>query len=440
MRQESSALEYVCPMCFADDSLKQRIRDIQSDYEGQTCDIHTCETGVPIEQIATVVDEVFRQNYGLASWDGNGDEGDDLQLCVSELTGATDDRVAESLVKHLIDRDDYWPPDGGEPFYDDTETYKEGDYTDASHSWLWERFRSLILHDQRFFNAASADMLKQIFDNIHLQLNGEGGRPVYMIQPGDELSRFYRARVADDETSRRDIAKDVALHLGPPPERLRRAGRMNPAGITAFYGAFDLDTCIAELWPAVGSLVVGARFELTEPLCVLDITQFQKPQIRPGLFEKNQVCLTAQWRFMTQFMREISQPVSSSDEHLEYIPTQAVAEYLSHQHEFVYGDRKMRVEAVVYQSAQYPTGKNIAILGAAATVGVLDEDKPALIGGERNTNQHTPERRLFGRPKIRVAAKPDTLEIRRITGAAFSSAPHCDGPYFGEPPLDDLPF
>ena len=61
---------------------------------------------------------------------------------------------------------------------------------------------------------------------------------------------------------------------------------MNPAGITAFYGAFDLDTCIAELRPAVGNVVVSARFELTEPLCVLDITQFQKPQVKLGLFER----------------------------------------------------------------------------------------------------------------------------------------------------------
>jgi len=69
MPRVGSVLEYVCPMRFADDSLKQRIHDIQSD-EDQTCNIHACERGVPIEQIEKIVDEVLRQNYGLASWDG----------------------------------------------------------------------------------------------------------------------------------------------------------------------------------------------------------------------------------------------------------------------------------------------------------------------------------------------------------------------------------
>jgi hypothetical protein len=49
---------------------------------------------------------------------------------------------------------------------------------------------------------------------------------------------------------------------------------MNSSGIWAFYGAFDIDTCIAELRPAVGETVISAKFNLSRPILVLDTTKF----------------------------------------------------------------------------------------------------------------------------------------------------------------------
>tara|TARA_R100000322_G_scaffold153388_3_gene111641 strand:+ start:9531 stop:9953 length:423 start_codon:yes stop_codon:yes gene_type:complete len=71
---------------------------------------------------------------------------------------------------------------------------------------------------------------------------------------------------------------------------------------------------------------------------------------------------------MQNFMREISQPVSPADEYLDYIPTQAVAEYFRYHHEFKKGDGVARIEAIIYQSAQIDGGRNIVLLGDAAEV------------------------------------------------------------------------
>nr|WP_261454008.1 hypothetical protein [Agrobacterium fabrum] len=54
----------------------------------------------------------------------------------------------------------------------------------------------------------------------------------------------------------------------------------------AFYAAFDIETCIAEMRPSVGSIVIGAEFEITKPVWVLDTTRFAGPFKEPNLFPK----------------------------------------------------------------------------------------------------------------------------------------------------------
>jgi hypothetical protein len=236
------AVAYVCPECFGDESLKRRIRDISSGESSERCDVHGSGPGVPVEKVAKIVDEVFRQNFA------NDADGDDLQTCLYELTGGQDD-ATEALARQLIADEICLPQDGDEPFYGEDMEYKRGDFMDAFRGWLWSRFRESIIHDQRFFNQRAKDTLKEIFDGVHRQQDQQGQGAVYLIDPGSEKATFYRARIFERHALPDKIAKDITRNLGPPPERLRRAGRLNPAGILTFYGAFDLDTCISELRP-----------------------------------------------------------------------------------------------------------------------------------------------------------------------------------------------
>jgi hypothetical protein len=105
-----------------------------------------------------------------------------------------------------------------------------------------------------------------------------------------------------------------------------------------------------------------------------------------------------------------------------------VAEYLLHHHEFSFAGKLGKIEAVIYRSAQKPKGKNIAIFGDAARVGVLNEDKPKVEAKE--AEPLTPQDRWFvsfgGTEKFRIAAKPQTIETRRIIGATYTSIAHTD--------------
>jgi len=99
-----------------------------------------------------------------------------------------------------------------------------------------------------------------------------------------------------------------------------------------------------------------------------DTTRFEAPIKPMSLFNKDDIQRREQWQFMTNFMNTIALPISPNDEHLDYIPTQAVAEYLLNHHEFYNHGEKARIEAVIYRSAQRPAGKNIVLLGDAGRV------------------------------------------------------------------------
>ena len=326
-----------------------------------------------------------------------------------------------ALAAALVDSDPYWPPDGGEPFYQEDASYERTDDAFQGHGWLWEAFRRTIVYEQRFFNDAAKELLSEIFDGIHRQRDVGRRQPVVVIEPGAPEARFIRARLAEDATTRKDISADPVRQMGPPPQRKRKPGRMNPSGVGAFYAAYDLTTCIAELRPRVGSVVASAEFEIVRPVVALDMTRFAGEPKEPNKFAKDHVKRMAQWRFMQSFMHEIAQPISPDDEHLDYIPTQAVGEYLLRHHRFHLNGVERRIEAIVFRSAQHPAGKNIVLLGDAAVV----EAAPS-IDGERQTGLGSAFDTLLAQsgppPFGRLRYRENSLALYRIDEASFRSS------------------
>ena len=357
----------VCPECFSNPILKRRIREIRPKFpDDEKCVLHPSRKGVPIGEVGRIVDPVLRGNYSIGEWLFDHQAGDDLYTVVSESTGAEDDAVVVGLVEWLIDNDNYWPPDGEDAFYGDDQTYVPIELDGWQHSILWSRFRDEILHGQRFFNSKARNLLEEIFDGIHYQSDIEGKPAFYKLGPSDGVTLF-RARLFDSDIDFEEIANDPASKMGPPPAGLRRAGRMNAAGIGVFYGATDSDTAIAELRPAVGSNVCVASFKLRRSINVLDLSRFTRPGKQLDIFAKNHVKRTTQWAFLQSFANEISKPILPNDEHLQYVPAQVVAEYLTHTPMKWHGD-EISIDAIIFASAQSRGGKNIAIVGDASGI------------------------------------------------------------------------
>jgi len=368
----------LCPACFDNKGLRRRIEDIRPDYDEGKCDFHPRRKGVPIEVVSGIVDEVFRANYGVGEiiqhYDPDPDEpyihrtqsGERLTDTLASLTGAIDERVVDALAEQLESDESLLVYHYGDEFYGEHFRYERTDPGDAGHGALWQRYCESVMHGQRFFNDGARHLLGEIFKNIHLQRDTSRQYPVFMLDPACAPA-FHRARVIPDSAAKAVLDYPV-VELGPPPLRGGKPNRMNVSGIPAFYASFELDTCVSELRPLVGDFVAHAQFRARRPLCVLDTTRFEAPPRELNLFAMDHIRRLAQWRFMQRLTAEIARPISPADEHIDYVPTQVVAEFLNKVHEVRMGRQKRHIDAIVYWSAQRPGGRNIVILGSAGTI------------------------------------------------------------------------
>ena len=364
----------VCPDCFGENGLKRRIIDIRPKFDSGNCKHHRSKKGVPIEEVSEIIKPVIQNNYFHTGYDYEGEPlGNQLLELIYELTSTEYEDVAVFIQKYLVDNDDAWPGDGDDPFFQTDVGYRGiGDTYDEQRSSKWEYFQSIIVNEQRFFNLDAKEALNEIFDGLQRMRDSSNVPAVRYLEPGE--NSIYRARVANDTGLQEQIAKDPAKELGAPPRKLRKAGRMNPSGIRAFYGSFDIDTCLAEIRPAVGERVMAVRFDLLRPILILDTTVFERPPKELNIFNRSYNERLSLWGFMREFMAVISRPTLPSDEHLDYITTQVVAEYLVRERTYRIDGGEKSVDGIVFNSAQHSGGKNIVLFGSAADVEGVEED------------------------------------------------------------------
>lgn len=160
-------------------------------------------------------------------------------------------------------------------------------------------------------------------------------------------------------TNGADEILDTAKQLGPPPPSVANfPNRMSAAGISAFYAAFDADTAIAETVSQADrptNATLG-HFKLLKDLYIVDFTKL--PQI-PSIFEINMNSRRHGIRFLRSFLSDFTAPVEKDGrEHIDYVPTQIVAEYLR----FIHRDEEQRsIDGILYRSSRQ-VGSNACVL------------------------------------------------------------------------------
>jgi hypothetical protein len=130
---------------------------------------------------------------------------------------------------------------------------------------------------------------------------------------------------------------------------------MSPVGIPMFYGARDLETCVAELKDPSrpSSRCTAAAFLTPRPIRVLDLTRIPPT---PGLFAPRSPLKNERpnLRFLNDFLQDISRPVKKDElANVEYVPTQIVTEYFRR---IVRCGDGARVSGILYPSAVRPGG------------------------------------------------------------------------------------
>lgn len=240
--------------------------------------------------------------------------------------------LADALVAHLADKYARDVIRGAADYYNQTsqEWELEVPYSPV-HAEQWATFVESVKHRSRFFNRDQQAYLKRLLTPL---LRGDlhhGTPPI--VEIGNEHSsirHIFRAREASNLSLRRVIYENLTCELGPPPPTLRTQGRMNAAGVAAFYGCTDVNTCVAEIRAAVGATAVVGEFEFLRPVRVLDLRLLNRSAV-VGLswFDPEFAEKAAYGRFIRGLHNIIRAPVLPGAESLDYLPTQMLAEYLA---------------------------------------------------------------------------------------------------------------
>lgn len=155
-------------------------------------------------------------------------------------------------------------------------------------------------------------------------------------------------------------------HVGPPPAESARPGRMNAEGVAVLYAAHDIETCVAEMRPALGSEVAIIGMQTTHALRILDFSLLNEARSLKGLsyFQPDLNDQIDRSNFLRQLHKLISQPVVPGRE-ADYIITQTMAEYLAHVHDksfdgisFSSVQRDGGINIVIFAENNYPSQKH----------------------------------------------------------------------------------
>ena len=225
----------------------------------------------------------------------------------------------------------------------------------------YRRFANQIRNKRRFLHSPEVSAF------LEAVCQGSKNRLV-TVPTGTSLCR---AQVGHSEAPRRLGSDPVWVEAPYPPERMipskknASEGRINPRGIAYLYLASDQKTAISEVRPSAEMLVTVAWFETTSKLTLVNLSRQKGEDAPTGLLSiamairENQGPLSQEqvdamnW---AQIDNAFSQPVDPSDQHLQYVPTQVLAESLI--------DRDY--DGIIYKSGLSEEGHNIALFNVTS--------------------------------------------------------------------------
>ncbi|SEH17158.1 RES domain-containing protein [Sphingopyxis sp. YR583] len=346
---------FCCYDCVGDAFLKAKIQ-----AEGQ---LETCEQcgkkreSVSEFELGQWIEEALEAHFEP----GNGD---DITSIIEDIAGLRPE-FAQQMADELASLAGYIAS-GGETFYDCDDGYVVTQNPSGVRDRQWESFTQSVRSQARFFNLHAEEWLAKIFGAL-AEDRTWGGQAV--IETCDVGTGFYRARHVPTEAKAFEILRSPAAQLGPLPNGTGSAGRMNAAGVSVFYGAFDVETCVAEIRPPVGSVVVSARFELRRPLRLLNFDLLEMVVSKASHFDPDYAMKMERALFLRAFGRRIAEPVMPGEEAFGYLATQIVADYLAQR-------AQPPMDGLIYRSTQTGgKGRNVVLFNHASRV--IGDPEPA---------------------------------------------------------------
>ena len=206
----------------------------------------------------------------------------------------------------------------------------------ADHIVSWSKFSEEIRLRNRYFPQTELDggLLRDA-------LLGS----VESITKGTPL---YRARVLTSE-----VVPETS-EMGAPPASKASPGRANPVGIPYLYLSYEERTCIYETRVANHTRVAIGTFATDRELKVLNLADIEVPDF---FSTEDPVASISFYRYLQALGNELKRPVRSSDQVIDYIPTQYLCELA----------KSSGLDGVLYSSSlDHPDGRNVVLFDVDA--------------------------------------------------------------------------
>lgn len=293
--------------------------------------------------LARRIDDAIQEHYEPSTEDLGPDWGE-----VAAEQAGIDPAIAAQIQQWLSNTRGFVARKDGEfDVYDGT-VFEDRRLDRESYRRGWTDFKRGVKEEARFFNTRGERYLADIFTGIEDHADWKGETVVVSWDP-DPARRLVRGRVAQSDEDLTSYLSHPSQEVGPPPQGTASAGRMNAAGVSAFYGALDVATCRAEVRPPVGSHVVFARFETVRALRILDMDALARIAVHGSIFDPDYSVRLQRAAFLRNFGAEIARPVMPRDEVFGYLPTQVIADYMA---------QRLGLDGILFRSVQAGRRKN----------------------------------------------------------------------------------
>jgi len=250
----------------------------------------------------------------------------------------------ENLFMHILDEIDDGTPYVIKNFFGPPTGGSDGIYN-------WNSFSNLLKEKQRYTSFhkrgdkefSESDPVEDFLSSLSMVFRDDN-----ILTTLKKEEEVYRARI-DNENSITEYSQ-----LSSPPSKLSNHNRFSPQGISFFYGAKDIATCIAEIRPNLAENVTIGSFKLIKDLQVADLVNGLGK--RRSIYDSNYDFYFDEFHkpFLNQFIHEIAKPIRLGDAKLDYIPTQAFVECLR----FVIDTE---LDGIIFKSSTNEGGVNVVL-------------------------------------------------------------------------------
>lgn len=344
---------YVCADCVEDEFLKDVIRKNVSRRQCDYCERKTrAHSAAPVSILMEPIGNAVFYYFNDPNRGGvPHDEG-----YIIESTDTADVLIALEFGCHV------------RLFYDIANAFTNNEWVRAAGGhWAsshpneamndsWSNFVNIVKHNVRFFfqhlPASNATCSQEYEPHQMLPAIGELVKRLKLLQKSPAGTDLFRVRERHEDADWELNAEQ----MGAPPSEHASAGRMNPAGISYLYLAYEQQTALAEVLrgPPCGAAI--AHFVTQRDLNVLDLTNLPS---KPSIFDIARRSEREGIIFLESFADEISKSVQKNGrEHIEYVPSQVVSEYFAMIFKIPLGKN---LDGIAYRSSVRRNGRNLVL-------------------------------------------------------------------------------